>query len=116
MALLASDAAAALAVVPDCAAAPGKTSNDTRADVPGTMCGNSGQFIPFARTLAERTRTTDPRLSLEERYDTTESYVTQITEAVNKLQARRLLLADDAAAYISDARLRAPSPIQARHR
>lgn len=88
----------------------------TRADVPGTMCGNSGQFIPFARTLAERTRTTDPRLSLEERYDTTESYVTQITEAVNKLQARRLLLADDAAAYISDARLRAPSQIQARHR
>jgi len=80
----------------------------TRADVRGTMCGNSGQFVPFARTLEERARAGDPRASLEERYGTAGSYILQITEAVRELQSQRLLLADDAAAYISDARLRAP--------
>jgi hypothetical protein len=74
-----------------------------RADIPGEMCGNLGQFIPFAKTKAERNLAVDPRLSLFERYPKQTVYLGQITQAVNALQAERLLLPEDAAAYIADA-------------
>ena len=79
-----------------------------RADVPGAMCGNLGQFIPFARTRSEREKTGDPRRSLAERYPTPQAYIDQVTQAVQLLQSQGLLLADDAAAYIADARRKAP--------
>ena len=78
-----------------------------RADVPGAMCGNLGQFIPFARTKAERNEARDPRLSLTERYPHPKTYVEQITQAAKELQAQRLLLNEDVAAYISDAEQKA---------
>lgn len=75
-----------------------------RADVPGEMCGNLGQFIPFARTKAERNATRDPRLSLAERYPNQKAYLDQIGQAVKDLQAQRLLLEEDATVYLADAK------------
>src|SRR5712692_1121442 len=80
-----------------------------RADVPGEMCGNLGQFIPFAKTKAEREAAGDPRPSLAERYPTKQDYVTRVKQAVQALQAQRLLLAEDAPAYIADAERKAPN-------
>src|SRR5438874_11032697 len=73
-----------------------------RADVPGEMCGNIGQFIPFAKTKAARNAARDPRPSLGERYPQQKSYVNQITHAARDLQAQRFLLAEDVATYIAD--------------
>lgn len=74
-----------------------------RSDVPGEMCGNLGQFIPFAKTKEQRNLTHDPRPSLFERYPKPKIYVDQVTQAVKDLQTQRLLLEEDAAAYIADA-------------
>ena len=74
-----------------------------RADVPGAMCGNLGQFLPFAKTKAERNAARDPRLSLFERYPKAKIYVDQVIQAAKDLQAQRLLLDEDVAAYMTDA-------------
>jgi hypothetical protein len=54
-----------------------------------------GMFIPFAKTKAEREKSGDPRLSLEERYPTSADYLTRLTEAAQKLQAEGFLLGED---------------------
>jgi hypothetical protein len=54
-----------------------------------------GMFIPFAKTKAERQKTGDPRLSLEERYPTHADYFSRLTEAAKKLQAEGFLLVED---------------------
>ncbi len=82
-----------------------------RADVPGEMCGNLGQFIPFAKTQADREATGDPRPSLAERYPTKQDYVARVTQAVQALRAQRLLSAEDVAAYIADAERKASNLI-----
>ena len=97
--------------LPDIAAPLGTATGwALRADVPGAMCGNWGQFIPFARTKAEREASGDPRLSLAERYPSRAAYVDAIRRSVAALQDQGLLLADDAAAYIADAERTAPIP------
>ncbi|ANI89981.1 hypothetical protein A9P82_12205 [Arachidicoccus ginsenosidimutans] len=63
----------------------------------------SGQFIPFAKTKAERLQTHDPRLSLEERYGTHEGYVNAVKKAVSLLETQRLLLKEDGERYVEDA-------------
>ncbi len=72
------------------------------------MCGNWGQFVPFAKTKTEREKTRDPRLSIAERYPTKQAYVEKIEQTVKALQDQGLLLAEDAAAYIADAKRKAP--------
>lgn len=66
-------------------------------------CDAAGQRIPFAKTKAERMASGDPRLSLEERYPDHAAYVRAVTDAVEKLKAERLLLEEDAQAYIAAA-------------
>lgn len=61
----------------------------------GEGCGFSGGFIPFARTKADRIAAGDPRLSLEERYGTHDTYVTKVRAAADRLVGDRLLLPDD---------------------
>jgi hypothetical protein len=63
-------------------------------------CDAAGQKIDFPKTAAERTASGDPRLSIEERYPTHESYVSAVTRAAEDLRAQRLLLDQDVAAYI----------------
>jgi hypothetical protein len=55
-----------------------------------------GMFIPFAKAKADRMKTGDPRLSLEERYPTRADYLARLTEAAQKLRADGFLLAEDA--------------------
>ena len=69
----------------------------------GRGCGFAGGFIPFARTKAERERSGDPRLSLEERYGTHEAYVQRVQEAARVLVEQRFLLPDDAERLVKEA-------------
>jgi len=67
------------------------------------FCTLGGSFVPFAATKAEREKTGDPRLSLEERYPSKEAYVAAVTKAAQSLVAGRLLLPEDANRLISEA-------------
>jgi len=69
----------------------------------GTNCGLVGGFIPFAKTKAERLAAGDPRLSLEERYQTHEGYVTVVKSAAARLVRGRYLLQADADRLIAEA-------------
>ena len=66
-------------------------------------CDAAGQRIPFARTKAERLASGDPRLSLEERYPDHATYVSAVARAAAALNAERLLLDEDVAAYTAAA-------------
>jgi hypothetical protein len=69
----------------------------------GQIRMNTGGFIPFARTKAERLAAGDPRLSLEERYGTHENYVAKVRVAAERLVRGRYLLQDDADRIIAEA-------------
>jgi hypothetical protein len=71
---------------------------------PCELCDRDGSLIPFARTRTERTAAGDPRLSLEERYGSCETYVGRVEAAAAALVADRLLLSADADAYVNAAR------------
>jgi hypothetical protein len=64
---------------------------------PDIMYTQVGSFIPFARTKAEREKSGDPRLSLEERYGTKEAFLQKVDQAAQPLVRDRLLLAGDVA-------------------
>jgi len=61
------------------------------------LAGEIGSYIPFARTRAERERTTDPRLSIEERYKGRDEYIGRIAGAALDLVKQRYLLNEDVA-------------------
>ena len=69
----------------------------------GDGCDAYGQMLAFAKTKAERERSGDPRLSLEERYPTHQAYVEAVTRAAQALAAERLLLDEDVERYIAAA-------------
>jgi hypothetical protein len=69
----------------------------------GRVCGFAGGFIPFAKTKAERLATSDPRLSLEERYHDHAGYVAAVKMAVGRLLSRRFLLPEDAERLVRQA-------------
>jgi hypothetical protein len=78
-------------------------------------CESSGQFIPFAKTKAERVASGDPRLSVEERYPTFALYQPQIIRALDKMVRQRLLLCEDVDAeqtrlYANGVALGVPAP------
>ena len=70
----------------------------------GELCDRDGTYVPFASTRAEREARADPRLSLEERYGDHAGYVRRVEQAVKKLVAERLLLAEDAELFVAKAR------------
>ena len=70
---------------------------------PGELADRDGSFIAFAGTKAEREAADDPRPSLEERYGSREAYVAKVEAATAALVAERLLLPDDAAAFVAAA-------------
>ena len=63
-----------------------------------------GSYIPFAATAAERKKTDDPRLSLEERYGNHAEYVEAVRAAANNLKEQRLLLEEDVERYVAKAK------------
>src|SRR3989442_520506 len=69
----------------------------------GHIRTNTGSFIPFARTKAERIAAGDLRPSLEERYGTHEKCVALVRAAAERMVRERFLLEDDADRLISQA-------------
>ena len=59
-------------------------------------CEGSGQYIPFARTKAERVAAGDPRPSVEERYPSFGQYSSAVMRAIDGLVKDRLMLCEDA--------------------
>lgn len=73
---------------------------------PKDECSAMGSFIPFAVTQTQRITAGDSRLSLEERYGTHDRYVAAVEAAAARLVTERLLLPEDAHAYVEAARER----------
>jgi len=61
----------------------------------GELFTIQGSMIPLAVTETERLRGDDPRPSLEFRYPSRDAWTARLTEAVDRLVADRLLLAED---------------------
>ncbi|MCI0683208.1 MAG: hypothetical protein L0Y71_13990 [Gemmataceae bacterium] len=61
----------------------------------GQLASLLGSYIPFPRTKADREKTGDPRMSIEE-YGTFENYLKRYAEACERLVQGRYLLAEDA--------------------
>ncbi len=59
------------------------------------MANLTGSYIGFAKTRADRERSGDARLSIEERYAGREDYLKRVDSAAKQLVADRYLLADD---------------------
>ncbi len=70
----------------------------------GELCDREGSYLPFAVTRTEREAHGDPRLSLQERYSSQAEYVQQVDEVAQALVAERLLLPEDAARYVDEAK------------
>jgi hypothetical protein len=64
-------------------------------------CEAAGQYIPFARTKAERLASGDPRPSIEERYKSFGQYRSAVVNAVDALVRHHLLLCEDADAQVT---------------
>ncbi|MBS1857206.1 MAG: hypothetical protein JST11_17685 [Acidobacteria bacterium] len=69
----------------------------------GELCMNTGSYIPFPNTKAERAAARDPRLSLEERYRDHAAYVEAVRLAAGRLVSQRFLLPADANSIIAQA-------------
>lgn len=69
---------------------------------------NTGSFVPFARTKADRDATGDPRPSIEERYPTHEAYLEKVRDCCARLVKERLMLQEDANLMIERAKARNP--------
>ncbi|MGH9139881.1 MAG: alpha/beta hydrolase domain-containing protein [Vicinamibacterales bacterium] len=76
---------------------------DTSIGAPDRLAGEIGSYIPFARTRADRDRTGDPRLSIEERYRNRDEYVGRFAAAALDLVDRGYLLSDDVADLLKHA-------------
>jgi Alpha/beta hydrolase domain len=61
----------------------------------GELCENNGSMLPFAATREERLNTSDPRLSLAERYPRSTDRAAAVAKAARQLVEDRLLLAED---------------------
>lgn len=70
---------------------------------PTVVSSMVGSFIPLARTKDDRTRTNDPRKSLEERYRGRDQYLAEITKAADALVAKGYLLKADVPRIVEQA-------------
>jgi hypothetical protein len=76
---------------------------DQSIGAPDRLAGEIGSYISFARTRADRDRTGDPRLSIEERYRSREEYVGKFAAAALDLVKQRYLLDEDVADLLQHA-------------
>lgn len=70
----------------------------------GSMVSITGSYIPLPESPEERRMTNDPRRSILERYGCINGYVKAITQAAETLIADKLMLEEDKAAVIDEAR------------
>lgn len=71
------------------------TGWNERADLPGVLSDLDGAYLEFAKTKAEREKSGDPRLSLDERYASDEERQRQAAEVLRGLAADGFLLDED---------------------
>jgi len=64
-----------------------------------------GSWIPLAKTVEERKRSGDPRLSIAERYASQEEYMSKFEQAAKKLVEQRFLLREDLPAVLERGKL-----------
>ncbi len=57
-------------------------------------------MIAFAKTKADRLASGDPRLSIEERYASADSYTAAARKAIDDLVTKRYMLREDVDAYV----------------
>lgn len=74
-----------------------------RIGAPHTLMVNSGGYIPFPVTRAEREKTGDPRRSIAERYAGRADYLAKVAEVANRLAAERYILQPDVTAIVEAA-------------
>ena len=74
----------------------------------GAEFWNTGSFVPFARTRAEREAKGDPRPSIEERYKDMDDYLQRVQSCCDNLVKQRLLLEEDARMLLERARKKNP--------
>jgi Alpha/beta hydrolase domain len=74
----------------------------------GELLSTNGCIITFARTKAEREKSGDPRLSIEERYANHTVYVEAVKRAVNGLVKEGFMLPEDGERYIDAAQKKNP--------
>jgi hypothetical protein len=67
------------------------------------LCALLGSYLPFAKTKEERSKSGDPRLSIEERYKDQADYVRRVGIEARSMVEERLLLAEDAERIITEA-------------
>jgi hypothetical protein len=68
--------------------------------MPGYTIPFVGSYIPFPQTAEERKRTSDPRLSIAERYSSVDEYMRLYREAADRLVKDRFLLPEDVPAVL----------------
>ncbi|HEY5619948.1 MAG TPA: alpha/beta hydrolase domain-containing protein [Vicinamibacterales bacterium] len=61
----------------------------------GRLVGNTGSYVPFARTQAEREARRDPRPSIDERYPSRGDYLAKVRQVTEALVRDRYMLAED---------------------
>jgi hypothetical protein len=71
---------------------------------PGDACIGNASTLPLPRTYAERIATHDPRKSMHERYRNKAEYVARVRIAAENLVKQRLLLPEDVALYVKQAK------------
>ncbi len=76
---------------------------DPKIGAPDAMFDMVGSMIPFARTRAEREKSGDPRLSIEERYSSREEYLKKVETAAQPLVRQGLLLGRDVPKFLQKA-------------
>lgn len=69
----------------------------------GDLCDSVGSTLPFAKTLAARQASGDPRPSSAERYASKADYVARVRAQAQALVDQRLLLPEDVATYVGRA-------------
>ncbi|NKC11031.1 MAG: hypothetical protein GKR94_02125 [Gammaproteobacteria bacterium] len=69
----------------------------------GAMYWFTGSYLPFPKTRAERQRTGDPRLSIEERYPDVDTFVAQVKTACQNLVSEGFMLEEDVARTLAHA-------------
>jgi hypothetical protein len=70
----------------------------------GEIADRDGSCLPFPVDKAARQASGDPRLSIAERYKSGADYLARVQAVVRQLLADRLILPDDAEAYLERAR------------
>jgi Alpha/beta hydrolase domain len=70
---------------------------------PHALIVNAGAYIPFPVTRADREKTRDPRLSIEERYAGRDDYLAKVEQVAKRLAAERYVLPGDVPAIVEAA-------------